>query len=377
MKTREGRTITAEISPEQTTEIVKRKIEAKTGIQTDDHQLVARGKVIMDNTPLKEYGLSGGETIEMTAKLLGGTKHKSLSPKPMDTERDKKRNESEPYIDVGGLEDENLQANLDEEIADTKKWMSEAIRDLKERSDDMSDLERLRTSVNWDMNEVKGNLTKVTESLMKISEGNEARDRKLDDFIKSLSTGLNERDKRTDERIQRMVMHIDAKMDERLADLDTRISAIERNTMSVGHRSLCDAQARWGPTPTNRKAVLHGFKSESKEQDVKAIVIESIKATGMKEEHTLNYPAIPITHVFVEFEDTRTRDRCVRSANMRKYELDGRRIKISPALEPDERFGKKRLGYIKYVINKKTGIERYWKRLNLQKKRFFRSMDRS
>ena len=36
VKTWEGRTITAEISPEHTTKIVKGKIEAKTGIQTDD-----------------------------------------------------------------------------------------------------------------------------------------------------------------------------------------------------------------------------------------------------------------------------------------------------------------------------------------------------
>ena len=60
---------------------------------------------------------------------------------------------------MGGLEDENPQANPDEEIADTKKWMSEAIRDLKERSDDMSDLERSMTNVKWDLDEVKGNLT--------------------------------------------------------------------------------------------------------------------------------------------------------------------------------------------------------------------------
>ena len=53
---------------------------------------------------------------------------------------------------------------------------------------------------------------------------------------------------------------------------------------------------------------------------------------------------------------------------MRKYELDGRRIRISLALEPDQRFDKKRLGYIKYVINKKTGIELYSIQLNLKKK---------
>ena len=75
---------------------------------------------------------------------------------------------------------------------------------------------------------------------------------------------------------------------------------------------------------------------------MKAIVMQVIKATGMREEHTVDFPAIPITHVFVEFQDTRTRDKFVRSANMRKYELDGRSIKISQALEPDERFDKKR-----------------------------------
>ena len=34
-----------------------------------------------------------------------------------------------------------------------------------------------------------------------MTEGNEERDRKLDEFIKNLSTGLAERDKKTDERI--------------------------------------------------------------------------------------------------------------------------------------------------------------------------------
>ena len=90
VKTWTGRTITAVFSPESVTKIVKREIEAKTGIPTDNQQLVVRGKVLTDNTSLKEYGLSGGETIEMTAKLLGGMKHKSLSLKPLDTERDKK-----------------------------------------------------------------------------------------------------------------------------------------------------------------------------------------------------------------------------------------------------------------------------------------------
>ena len=81
---------------------------------------------------MKDYNITGGETIEMTALLLGGTKHKSLSPAPMDAERDKKRKESEPYIDVTGLEEEKLEsAASEEETATTKKWMNSVMKDLK------------------------------------------------------------------------------------------------------------------------------------------------------------------------------------------------------------------------------------------------------
>ena len=66
-------------------------IAEKTGVPTESQQLRFGGKVHLDSVPMKEYGLSGGETIEMTAKLLGGMKKKSFSPKPMDTKREKKK----------------------------------------------------------------------------------------------------------------------------------------------------------------------------------------------------------------------------------------------------------------------------------------------
>ena len=53
---------------------------------------------------------------------------------------------------------------------------------------------------------------------------------------------------------------------------------------------------------------------------------------------------------------------------MRRYELDERTIRISQALEPEGRFEKKRLGYIKFAINKSTGIKLHWIRLNLEKR---------
>ena len=83
-----------------------------------------------------------------------------------------------------------------------RKWMSEAMRELKERTDDMSEFERSMTKVQFDMNDVKENLNKVAEALTKISDDDHTRDQKFDDFIKNLNTGLHERDMKTVEKIE-------------------------------------------------------------------------------------------------------------------------------------------------------------------------------
>ena len=230
VKTWTGRAITAVFSPEKVTKTVKREIEAKTGIPTDHLQLVVRGKILTDNVSMKAHGKSEGETIEMTAKLLGGMKHKSLSPKPMDTERGK-RKESEPCIDVSGLEDENPEIKTDDESTEAKKWMRETMKDLRQRTDDVSELERSVPTMQWDMEEVKNTLKTVTSSLEKITEGNATRDRKLDDLLTSLCTGVAEREKKTEERIDNM----ERSLGERFSDFEKRLSSIERGAGCVGH----------------------------------------------------------------------------------------------------------------------------------------------
>ena len=240
------------------------------------------------------------------------------------------------------------------------------MKELKERTDDMSEFERSMTNVQLDMKDVKVHMNKVAEALSKISDDNNTRDRKFEELIKSINHRLHERDMMTDRKIEGLERQIDTKIEEKFAGLDTRISAMEKETMESRCRHVDSTQSKSRYVPTECKAILHGFRTESKEEQ--AIIMESINATGMKEDHTVDFPAIPITRVFVEFQDTRTRDRFVRSANMRRYELDGRRIKISPALEPDEDSTGKRLGYIKYVINKKTGIEVHWIQMNFQRK---------
>ena len=231
---------------------------------------------------------------------------------------------------MGSLGDENAETNPDEEPTDTTKWM-----------DDVSELERSMSGMQWNMTEVERKLDRVISSLVKITEGNEARDKKLDDLLASFSVGLAERDRKTEEKIDNMERSLGEKMNEKFSDFEKRISSIERGAGSAGHISLGASQGEWGPTPTSLKAVIHGFKPDAQEQDVRTRATKVMSDTGMKEEHFVDYPAIPITHIFVEFKDTRIRDRFVRSVNIRKYELDGRIIKISQALDAEERFDKK------------------------------------
>ena len=87
-----------------------------------------------------------------------------------------------------------------------------------------------------------------------------------------------------------------ARIDEKFSDFEKRISSIERGTKGAGHNRIgASPRCEWGPTPTNLKAVIHGFKPDAKEQEVKRIVAKVISDTGMKEEHIVDYPAIP-TH---------------------------------------------------------------------------------
>ena len=107
VKTWTGRTVSLETDLDHAVETVKRQLEAKTGIPKDHQHLTSRGKVLMDNRTLKDYYISRGETIELSALLLGGMKNKSLSPAPMRTDREKKRKESEPHTDASGWKKRN------------------------------------------------------------------------------------------------------------------------------------------------------------------------------------------------------------------------------------------------------------------------------
>ena len=76
------------------------------------------------------------------------------------------------------------------------------MKELKERTDDVSDFEHSMTTVQLEMKEVKVNMNKVAEVLSKISDDNHTRDRKFEELINKINEGFHERDLKTDKKIE-------------------------------------------------------------------------------------------------------------------------------------------------------------------------------
>ena len=121
--------------------------------------------------------------------------------------------------------------------------------------------------------------------------------------------------KRVDAKIEE---EINAKIEEKLSASEAKMD--KRSSEAIG--MTCDDKnmkekprgARIG-----NKAVATGIKEDSEEKYVKAVIEESTRVTGVKEVgYTIDCPAVPITHAFVECQNTKTRDRYLRSANMQQ-----------------------------------------------------------
>ena len=105
------------------------------------------------------------------------------------------------------------------------------------------------------------------------------------------------------------------------------------------------------------KAVVTGFHSETSESEVTQLLKESINEVGMDiGSARIECHAKPITHAFIHFKNDGERNKFIRSANMLKKELRGRKIKIPRSMDAEERFHDKRMGYVEYCIHMKHNV---------------------
>ncbi|KAI0707094.1 hypothetical protein C8Q76DRAFT_800454 [Earliella scabrosa] len=72
VKTRTGKTITLTVSPADTVETLKNKIQDKEGIPPDQQRLIFRGRQIEDSRTLSDYSVTHMSEIHLVCRLRGG-----------------------------------------------------------------------------------------------------------------------------------------------------------------------------------------------------------------------------------------------------------------------------------------------------------------
>jgi small subunit ribosomal protein S27Ae len=93
IKTLTGKTLTLQVTKNDTIECVKIQIDTKEGIPADEQRLIYNGQPLEDEYTLEYYNIEGESTIHLVLSLLGGAKKrkKKVYTKPKRIKHKKKK----------------------------------------------------------------------------------------------------------------------------------------------------------------------------------------------------------------------------------------------------------------------------------------------
>ena len=311
--------------------VMLEEVERRTAIPRDMTRLTHKGKDINEKKSMKDNNIDANETIEMSMRLLGGMEvNEQMDTHETEEDREKKRKLDEgkegkatkPSEDIAHLRKDIMEAlkKTDEKMECYSRKNEEKMIDFSKKADDL--MERFMFMTNSVGTQIQG----MNSSIVKIHETNE----------KMKEEGENKFNK----------------IDERFKDMEKRMMDLDKK-----YKNRSDDERNGSVIANQGETVIAGLHKETTEFEVADTLKEMIEEIGMDYEKVkLVCPAKPITHAFVYFENDNERNKFIRSANMLKKELKGRKIRITRSMEAEERFYNKRIGYVKNCINKKYGV---------------------
>ena len=311
--------------------VILDEVERRTAIPRYMTRLTHKGKDINEKKSMKDNNIDTNETIEMSMRLLGGMEvNEQMDTHETEEDREKKRKLDEgkegkatkPSEDIAHLRKDIMEAlkKTDEKMECYSRKNEEKMIDFSKKADDL--MERFMFMTNSVGTQIQG----MNSSIVKLHETNE----------KMKEDGENKFNK----------------IDERFKDMEKRMMDLDMN-----YKNRSDDERNGSMTANQGETVIAGLHKETTESEVVDTLKEMIKEIGMDYEKVrLVCPAKPITHAFVYFENDNESNKFIRSANMLKKELKGRKIRITRSMEAEERFYNKRIGYVKNCINKKHGV---------------------
>ena len=325
-----------------TAAVILQEVERRTLVPRDMIRLVHKGKMISGEKSMKENNIEAKETIEMSLRLLGGM---DVSEQ-MDTHETEEDREKKRKLDEGK---EGKMTKANEDMAHLKRDIMEAFKKSDEKMDSYSrktdeKIESYSKRTEERMNDFSSKADDLLEKFMKIPNtvGNKIHG------MNSSIVKLQE----TNEKMKEGGENKFNKIDERFMDMEKKILDLAKK-----YENRCEENKQENENANQSETVITGLHSETKESEVTDMLKEMMNEIGMDFGSVkLACPAKPITHAFIYFANDNERNKFIRSANMLKKELRGRKIRITRSMEAEERFCNKRLGYIKSSIHKKHGV---------------------
>ena len=149
----------------------------------------------------------------------------------------------------------------------------------------------------------------------------------MDKFLQSITTSFGVQLREMNTTIEKMKDDGDRynQVDERVANMEKKFSMIDETS-----EIIADESNKVHEDQNHGEAEATGFHCDSSEQEVGQLLREAIIEIGMSTENVMIKCLVtPVSYSFTHFNDNNERNKYVRSANMARKEMRGRKISHS------------------------------------------------